>query len=92
MEENRGMEGVVIQGLDVLDVLKFVDKKKQRFLAISLNDLEEIYEARGIDKNSEEFQLIRKLILDLVNEYTRSVLRVIFGDIEYLRYEDPNKR
>lgn len=92
MDENRGTDGVVIQGLDVLDVLKFVDKKKQRFLAISLNDLEEIFESHGIDKNSEEFQLVRKLILDLVNEYTRSVLRVIFGDIEYLRYEDPNKR
>lgn len=92
MDENRGVEGVVIQGLDVLDVLGFVDKKKQRFLAISLNDLEEIFQAHGLSKNSEEFQLVRKLILDLVNEYTRSVLRVIFGDIEYLRYEDPNKR
>lgn len=92
MEENRGTEGVVIQGLDVLDVLGFVDKKKQRFLAISLNDLEEIFESHGMSRNSEEFQLVRKLVLDLVNEYTRSVLRVIFGDIEYLRYEDPNKK
>jgi hypothetical protein len=88
MDETSGTEGVVIQGLDVLDVLGFVNKKKQRFLAISLNDLEEIFEAKGMDRNSEEFQLVRKLILDLVNEYTRSVLRVIFGDIEHLRYED----
>ena len=40
MNEDRGTEGVVIQGLDVLDVLKFIDKKQGRFLAISLNELE----------------------------------------------------
>lgn len=88
MDEERGTEGVVIQGLDVIDVLKFIDKKQKRFLAISLNELEDIFEAAGIGRDSDEFQLVRKLILDLVNEYTRSILRVIFGDIEHLKYKE----
>jgi hypothetical protein len=122
MDENEGMEGHVIQGLDVLDVLGFISKKQKRFLAIGLNELEEIFRIHDIknlnelekickelelerdseefqvleklillDRDSEEFQLVRKLILDLVNEYTRSILRVIFGDIETLKYKEPKK-
>ena len=87
MDEDKGWEGHIVQGLDVLDILGFVDKKQKRFLAISLNELEEIFDAAGISRNSQEFQLVRKLILDLVNEYTRSILRVIFGDIESAKYK-----
>jgi hypothetical protein len=96
--------------------------EKKRFLAIGLNELEEIFRIHDaksliqlekiyetlelekdsdefqsleklilLDKDSDEFQLVRKLILDLVNEYTRSILRVIFGDIETLKYKEPKK-
>jgi len=71
--------GVIIQGLDVLDVVGFVNTKNKKFQAILLNDLEQI-----IDKDSEEFRLIRKLFLDGFNNYTRSILVLIFGDIEHL--------
>ncbi len=92
MDEETGTDGHVVAGLDVLDILRFIAKKQKRFLAIALNELEEIFETAGMERNSKEFQLIRKLILDLVNEYTRSILRVIFGDIEHLKYkEEPNK-
>ena len=91
MDEDKGWEGHIVQGLDVYDIVGFVDKKQKRFLAISLNELEEIFDTAGISRNSQEFQLIRKLILDLVNEYTRSILRVIFGDIESAKYKPSNK-
>ena len=89
MDEDKGWEGHIVQGLDVLDILGFVNKKQARFLAISLNELEEIFDAAKISKNSQEFRLVRKLILDLVNEYTRSILRIIFGDIESAKYKPP---
>lgn len=86
MDEERGRDGHVVQGLDVLDILGFMDKKKKRFLAISLNELEEIFDAADISRDSPEFQYTRKLILDLVNEYTRSILVLIFGKIETEKY------
>lgn len=71
--------GVVIQGLDVLDVVRFIGKKNKKFQAILLNDIEDV-----LGSDSQEYKLVRKLILDGFNNYTRSVLRVIFGDIEHL--------
>jgi len=76
MDDNRS---VVIQGLDLFDVVTFMTKKSKRFQAMALSNLEEV-----IDKDSEEFKYIRKIILDYFNNYTRSVIRAIFGDIESL--------
>jgi hypothetical protein len=50
---------------------------------MSLQELETILPA-----DSEEFKMIRKLFLDGYNDYTRSILRIIFGDIEYLSQYD----
>jgi hypothetical protein len=71
--------GVVIQGLDLMEVINFIGKKNKRYQAMSLQELELI-----IPKDSEEFKKIRKLFLDGYNDYTRAILRIIFGDIEYL--------
>ncbi len=65
----------VIQGLDLLDVVEFVSKKNKKYQAILLQDIEEV-----LGRDSEEYLAIRKLILDSLNNYTRSVLRVIFGN------------
>lgn len=70
---------LIIQGLDILDVISFINRKNKRFQAITLQEIENI-----IHKNSKEFKTIRKIILDNYNDYTRSVLRIIFGDIEHL--------
>lgn len=67
--------GEIIQGLDVLDVVYFVGKKNKKFQAILLQDLEEI-----LGKDTPEYLQVRKLFLDGFNNYTRSVLRVIFGN------------
>jgi len=76
MEENRG---VVIQGLDLMDIIKFVARKNKKYQAMLLNDLEEV-----LPPESEEYKAARKLFLDCFNNYTRSVLRAIFGDVEHL--------
>ncbi len=67
-------KGEIIQGLDVLDIINIVGKKNKKYQAIILQDIEEI-----LDKDSDEYKIIRKIILDSYNSYTRSVLRAIFG-------------
>lgn len=68
---------ITIEGLDVIDVLKYIGKKRNKFLALILAELEST-----LDKNSEEYKVIRKVILDGVNDYTRSLLRILFGNVE----------
>ncbi len=68
---------VAIQGLDILDVQDFITKKNKKFQAILLSDLEDI-----LDPDSDSYKQVRKLILDSFNNYTRSIFRVIFGDLE----------
>jgi hypothetical protein len=69
------MGNLIIQGLDPLDVAGFVSKKNKKYQAILLQDIEEI-----LGKDSEEYKQIRGLILDSYNDYTRSILRVVFGN------------
>jgi hypothetical protein len=66
--------GEVIVGLDLLDVVGFVSRKNKKYQALMLQEIEEIC------SNHDEFLKIRKVILDGQNSYTRSVLRVIFGN------------
>ena len=65
----------VIQGLDPLDIIYFVNKKNKKFQAILLQDVEEVL---GVD--SPEYKEVRRLFLDSFNNYTRSILRIIFGN------------
>lgn len=68
---------VEIEGLDMIDVLSFIDNKKKKFIAVTMTDIESI-----IPTDAENYALIRKAILDGFNDYTRSMIRVLFGDIE----------
>lgn len=75
-------EGKVIQGLDVIDLIVVVGQKNKKFTAIALQEIEEI-----LGKDSEEYKSIRKVFLDSFNNYTRSVMRSIFGDdFEYIKH------
>lgn len=74
-----GDRGVIIQGLDLIDIVTFISKKNKKFQAILLSELEET-----LGRDSKEYTLVRKLVLDGFNNYTRSIVRAIFGDIEYL--------
>lgn len=70
----KGM-GVIIEGLNVLEIVKFMNNKNKKYLAITLNNIEDI-----LDPNSEEYKLVRKEVLDGFNEFTRSTVEVLFGD------------
>lgn len=69
---------VEIDGLDLFDLISFISKKNKRFIAVMLADTEDI-----LGKDSPEYQQMRKIILDGFNDYTRSIVRIVFGDIEY---------
>jgi hypothetical protein len=69
--------GVVIEGLDLVEITKIVDSKSRKYQKMLLFDIEEI-----IDSNSEEYKLIRKAVLDHFNDYTRAIVGKLFGDIE----------
>ncbi len=68
--EREVTDGVIIQGLDLKDIIDFLEKKNKKFQAITLSEYEEI-----LDKNSSEFRAIRKVTLDNYNNYTRSVIK-----------------
>ena len=67
--------GVIIEGLNVLEIVKFLGNKNKKYLAITLNNIEDV-----LDPNTEEYKLVRKEVLDGFNEYTRAIVEVLFGD------------
>jgi len=69
----------IFQEIDALQVIKQIGKSSKRAQAKILQKLE-----LSMDKNSEEYSDLRKLILDELNGLNRSVVREIFGEIEYL--------
>lgn len=75
-------EGTIIAGLDVIDVIRVVAKKKNKFIALTLQEIEVI---DGM--TPEMYELIRKQILDGFNDYTRSLSRSLFGDVEVPIYD-----
>jgi len=64
------------QGLTELEIVKLINKRKKRYCAIALNDLEE-----EID-DPEVFKRVRKILLDGINGFTRSVFTVIGIEVE----------
>lgn len=70
----------IFQEIDVLTVLKEVASKNKTLQAKVLQELEKYI------KDQDQFSQIRKFILDEQNSYTRSIVRLIFGDIEFLHF------
>jgi hypothetical protein len=70
-----------LEGLPEIEIVKLVNKRKKRYCAIALNDLEE----EKLDK--EVFAKIRKIFLDNMNGFTRSVFTVIGIDVEGVNEE-----
>lgn len=68
-----------IQELDTMDLVRGIGRKNKKMQAILLQQLEKI-----VDKDSEEYEEFRKVILDESNNYARAIVRLIFGDIEFL--------
>lgn len=78
MGNGEGVGGtVVIDGLNMFDIINFIQKKNKRYMANALDEFEEV-----LDKDSEAFLKVRKILLDTMNDYTRSVFVTLFGNIE----------
>lgn len=78
MDNNKVMDNKIFQEVNVLDILGEIGSKNKALNAKVLQELE-----KYIDKNNSEFIQLRKFILDEQNSYTRSIVRLIFGDIEF---------
>jgi len=70
------MVGKDFQGLTELEIVKLIQKKKKRYCAIALNELEEEI------NDPELFRRIRKIFLDSMNNYTRSMFTVVGISVE----------
>jgi hypothetical protein len=68
-----------VQEVDIIDVIRSVGRKSKKHQAKVLQEIE-----KHLDKGTLEFEEFRKFFLDEQNNFTRSVMRDIFGDIEYM--------
>ena len=64
------------QGLTELEIVKLINKRKKRYCAIALNDLEEEF------TDAELFTKVRKIFLDNINSFTRSIFTVVGINVE----------
>jgi len=71
------MNEIKIEGLDLIDVTRYISAKRNKFMAMMLAELE-----NTMPKESKDYKAVRKLILDGMNDYTRSLVRVLFGEVE----------
>ncbi len=72
------MVGEDYKSFSDLEVIQILNKRKKRYSAIFLHDLEEEVQ------DKELFRKIRKSFLDNINGFTRSIFIVIGIDIEGL--------
>lgn len=70
----------VFQEIDVLDVIKEIGARNKVLNAKVLQELEKYI------KDNNDFMELRKFILDEQNSYTRSVVRLIFGEVEFSNF------
>jgi|GEM_PF-3848088 len=70
-----------LEGLPEIEIIRLINKRKKRYCALALNDLEE-----EIGKG-ENFSKVRKIFLDNMNGFTRSVFTVIGIDVEGIQDE-----
>ena len=79
MEEDYRLKpsGVFFAGFDVLDLVSFINRLTKRYQANLLADIE-----TSTNVDSEDYKIIRKLVLDSTNNFSRSLVKTIFGDIE----------
>lgn len=70
------MDDKIFQEVDVFDLLREIRTKSKVLNAKVLQELEKHI------SDPIKFQSLRKFILDEQNSYTRSVIRLIFGDVE----------
>lgn len=68
---------IILEGFDVLETISFISGTNKRYQAALLSQVENL-----LGKNSDKYPIIRKLILDSTSEYTRAIVKNIFGEID----------
>lgn len=76
MTEKVKESGIIIKGLDLLDIIRFIKRTNKKYQAILLSQIEDL------NLSKEIYNKIRKLLLDSFNNYTRAIVYTIFGDID----------
>jgi len=109
-----------IDGHEVIQLMRVVQKLKKKFIAKSLSDIEAEFEhsatlmrrvglvkaevdARGaintdmllrtledFDDHMPEYAVVRKIVLDNFNEFSRNIFQALLGDVE--GYGSPTDR
>jgi len=75
------MIGTLFENINVIDVVEFLIRKAKKFEAVALSDIENVLVDRP-----EEYEVIRKIFLDTMNNYVRLILKTLFNDIEAEKY------
>ena len=77
------MTGIIFEQIDVIDLAEFLIRKSKKFMAVALSHMESIL----VDK-PEDYEAIRKIFLDTMNNYVRLIMKTLFDDIEAERYTE----
>lgn len=75
-EGNIRRTGVIIQGFDIIDITGFIGRTNKKYQATLLAQLEEV-----LGRDTEQYELVRKLVLDSTNNFVRAIVKAIFGEI-----------
>ena len=77
------MEGVIaVNDLDIVGLMRAVAKRRRRYIAMAMNDIDEIWAGLGFTKEHPSYYFLRKAVLDNLSELSRSIMRDITGDVE----------
>ena len=68
-----------VDGLTDLEVISLINKKKKKYCAMFLDELE------NHNLEEQQFKSIRKAFLDIINSYTRGLCSVIGIEVEGIR-------
>lgn len=68
--------GVLIQGFDIFDIVGYLHRTNKKYQATLLSNIEGV-----MDEESDQYEIIRKMILDSTNNYVRAIVSAIFGEI-----------
>jgi hypothetical protein len=71
------MDEKYIQPKSLLELIDDIHRRAKQYQAVLLTTLE-----LELGEGSPKFKALRKAVLDNFNDYTRDVIREIFGDIE----------
>lgn len=67
-------------GLDGTDILSLLEKRKKNYIRIGMSELQEYWEST--EPKFLEYETIRKIVLDMMNDYVRSIERALIGPVE----------